>query len=169
MNIYVIQTSKKNIAQVFFKEKKFECFVGKNGIGKKTREGDFITPKGSFKMKKIYFREERINLVQSGIPLKKIKKTYSWCVDPKNKNYNNFLQKPLNCEYENLYRNDNLYDIIIVLDYNINPIKKYKGSAIFVHCSEKNRKFTEGCIAINKNIILKIIREITPCSRLIIF
>ena len=71
MNIYVVQTSKKNIAQVFFKEKKFECFVGKNGIGKKTREGDFITPKGSFKMKKIYFREERINLVQSGIPSKK--------------------------------------------------------------------------------------------------
>ena len=75
MNIYVVQTSKKNIAQVFFKEKKFECFVGKNGIGKKTREGDFITPKGSFKMKKIYFREKRINLMQSGIPLKKIKKT----------------------------------------------------------------------------------------------
>ena len=46
----------------------------KNGIGKKTREGDFITPKGSFKMKKIYFREERINLMQSGIPQKKLKK-----------------------------------------------------------------------------------------------
>ena len=55
MNIYVVQTSKKNIAQVFFKEKKFECFVGKNGIGKKTREGDFITPKGSFKIEKNLF------------------------------------------------------------------------------------------------------------------
>ena len=56
MNIYVVQTSKKNIAQVFLKKKKFECFVGKTELVKKTREGDFITPKGSFKMKKIYFR-----------------------------------------------------------------------------------------------------------------
>ena len=84
----------------------------------------------------------------------------SWCDDPASKNYNRMVNLPFRTSYERLFRKENIYDIILVLDYNMNPIKKNKGSAIFIHIAKKNYKKTEGCIAIKKIELLKIIKEI---------
>ena len=68
-----------------------------------------------------------------------------------------------------MFRGDNLYDIVVLLDFNyISPIK-YKGSAIFLHCSENKTKFTEGCIAMGKKDLLELIPHITVSSNLIIY
>ena len=83
-----------------------------------------------------------------------------WCDDPASKNYNRMVNLPFSTSYERLFRKENIYDIILVLDYNMNPIKKNKGSAIFIHIAKKNYKKTEGCIAIKKIELLKIIKEI---------
>ena len=83
-----------------------------------------------------------------------------WCDDPASKNYNRMVNLPFRTSYERLFRKENIYDIILVLDYNMNPIKKNKGSAIFIHIAKKNYKKTEGCIAIKKVELLKIIKEI---------
>ena len=83
-----------------------------------------------------------------------------WCDDPASKNYNRMVNLPFRTSYERLFRKENIYDIILVLDYNMNPIKKNKGSAIFIHIAKKNYKKTEGCIAIKKIELLKIIKEI---------
>ena len=74
-----------------------------------------------------------------------------WCNDLKSKKYNQLTFLPFNYNYEKLYRKDNIYDLILVLNYNMNPIKKNKGSAIFIHVARKNFKKTEGCIALKKN------------------
>jgi len=81
-----------------------------------------------------------------------------WCDDPKSKNYNKLITSPCTYSYEKLYKRENTYDIILVLNYNMNPVIKNKGSAIFIHVAKKNYKKTEGCVAVKKSHLLKIIK-----------
>jgi len=83
-----------------------------------------------------------------------------WCDDPLSKNYNKLIKIPSEYNYEKLYKKDNVYDIILVLNYNMNPVVKNKGSAIFIHVTKANYKKTEGCVAIKKIHLLKIIKEL---------
>ena len=83
-----------------------------------------------------------------------------WCDDPLSKNYNKLIKIPSEYNYEKLYKKDNVYDIILVLNYNMNPVVKNKGSAIFIHVTKRNYKKTEGCVAIKKIHLLKIIKEL---------
>lgn len=79
-----------------------------------------------------------------------------WCDDSNSKKYNQLIKYPSKYSFEKLYRRDNVYDIVIVLNYNMNPTKKNKGSAIFIHIAKKNYKNTEGCVAIKKTELIKI-------------
>ena len=83
-----------------------------------------------------------------------------WCDDPRSKNYNKLINLPFNYNYEKLFKKENIYDIILVLNYNMRPVKKNKGSAIFIHITKKNYKKTQGCIAIKKTELLKILKKI---------
>ena len=169
MNLFVKKSHRKNIAYVYHEKKKFICFVGKNGIGLKKREGDRITPKGRYKLIKIFHKKRELNKIKTKIPEIEIKKNFAWCTDPNNRCYNSLVSKPIGCEYEDLFRIDNLYDIVIVLNFNYISPMKYKGSAIFLHCSEKKTKFTEGCIAMEKRDLLELIPHITLSTNLIIY
>ena len=88
-----------------------------------------------------------------------------WCDDPLSKSYNKLIKTPSKYNYEKLYKKENVYDIILVLNYNMNPVSKNKGSAIFIHVSKKNYKKTEGCIAIKKIHLLKIVKELKNNTR----
>ena len=143
-----------------YKQYKVKCAVGKRGIGLKKKEGDLITPIGEFRIKYILYRKDRVKKIQSKLKMIIIKKNMGWCDDPASKNYNRMVNLPFSNSYERLFRKENIYDIILVLNYNMNPIKKNKGSAIFIHIAKKNYKKTEGCIAIKKIELLKIIKEI---------
>ena len=143
-----------------YKQYKVKCAVGKRGIGLKKKEGDLITPIGEFRIKYILYRKDRVKKIQSKLKMVIIKKNMGWCNDPASQKYNRMINLPFSTSYERLFRKENIYDIILVLDYNMNPIKKNKGSAIFIHIAKKNYKKTEGCIAIKKVELLKIIKEI---------
>ncbi len=83
-----------------------------------------------------------------------------WCDDPNSKDYNKLIKFPFKYSAEKLYRKENIYDIILVLNYNLNPIIKNKGSAIFIHITKKNYQFTSGCVAVNKINLKKIVKQI---------
>ena len=83
-----------------------------------------------------------------------------WCDDPRSKKYNKLIYLPFNYGYEKLFKKENTYDIILVLNYNMDPIRKNKGSAIFIHVAKKDYKKTRGCIAIGKTQLLKMLKEI---------
>ena len=83
-----------------------------------------------------------------------------WCNDSKSKDYNKLIKLPFTYNYEKLYKKENTYDIVVVLDYNMNPIIKNKGSAIFIHIAKRNYRKTEGCIALKKNDLLKILKKV---------
>ena len=139
---------------------KVKCALGKRGIAFKRKEGDFVTPKGKYKIKYILYRKDRIKKIDSKIKKIAIKKNMGWCNDSKSKNYNRLIKLPSVYNFEKLFKNNNTYDILIVLDYNMNPTIKNKGSAIFIHVAKKNYKKTEGCIALKKNDLLKIIKKL---------
>ena len=139
---------------------KAKCAIGKRGIGNKKKEGDLITPKGQYKIKYILYRKDRIKKIQTKLKKFQIKKNMGWCDDRNSKKYNKLVKLPSNYGYEKLYKKENIYDIILVLNYNMNPILKGRGSAIFIHISKKNYKKTEGCVAIKKIDLLKILKEL---------
>ena len=143
-----------------YKNYKAKCAIGKRGIGLKRKEGDLITPKGNYKIKYIMFRKDRIKNIKSKVKKIEIKKNMGWCDDPRSKEYNKIVKLPSVYSHEKLYKKENVYDIIIVLNYNMHPIIKNKGSAIFIHVAKKNYKKTEGCVAVGKNYLLKIIKEL---------
>ena len=139
---------------------KVKCALGKRGIGNKRKEGDFITPKGLYKIKYILYRKDRVSKIKTKFNKVILKKNMGWCDDPKSSRYNKLIRTPFNYNYEKLYRKNNIYDIILVLNYNMNPIQKGKGSAIFIHIAKKDYSKTEGCIAVKKKDLLKILKEL---------
>ena len=143
-----------------YKNYKAKCALGKRGIAFKRKEGDLITPKGEYKIKFILYRKDRLKKITSKIKLIVIKKNMGWCDDPNSNHYNKLVKLPYEYNYEKLYKKENIYDIILVLDYNMNPVIKNRGSAIFIHIAKKNYKKTEGCIAVKKKSLLKIIKDI---------
>ena len=147
---------------------KVKCAVGKRGIGNKNIEGDFITPKGVYKIKYLLYRKDRVKKIKSKLKKIIIKKDMGWCDDSKSILYNKLIKLPFNYKYEKLYRSNNIYDIILVLNYNMNPVKKNKGSAIFIHVAKKEYKKTDGCIAIKKRDLLQIIDKIKINTKVII-
>jgi len=157
-----------NSGYLKYKDLKFRCSLGKAGIGKKEKEGDKITPKGTYKIVKIYYRNDRVKKIFSDFKLFKIKKNMVWCDDPKSKKYNRLVKLPSKYAYEELHRKDNIYDLVLVLNYNMKPIIKNKGSAIFIHIANKNYKKTAGCIGLKKSHLINIIKKIKKNTKVII-
>jgi L,D-peptidoglycan transpeptidase YkuD (ErfK/YbiS/YcfS/YnhG family) len=155
--------------KLLFNHYKIKCAVGKRGISKKEREGDNITPKGTFAFKSIFYRKDRVKKIKSSIKKTIIKKNMGWCDDPKSKWYNKQITFPFTKSAERLYLKSNIYDIIIVLDYNCKPIIKNKGSAIFIHLSKSDYKPTKGCIALSKKDMCTLLNSIDKNNKITIY
>ena len=138
---------------------KAKCAIGKKGIGYKKKEGDLITPIGQFKIKYVLYRKDKVK-ISTKLKKKVIKKNMGWCDDPRSNQYNKLVRLPFAYSHEKLFRKENVYDIILILNYNMNPVKKNKGSAIFIHVTKNNFKKTKGCVAIKKSNLIKLIKEI---------
>ena len=151
-----------------YKNFKFKCALGKRGIGKKKREGDKITPIGTYKIFKIYYRNDRLKKINSKIKLHKINKNFAGCDDPISEKYNQLIKLPTEYGHEKLYRRDNIYDLILVLNYNMKPVVKNKGSAIFIHIARKNYESTAGCVALKKADLIMLIKKIKKNTKVLI-
>ena len=128
---------------------KFQCCIGKNGLTKFKKEGDFKTPKGTFKIEHLYYRKDRIKKPLTKLKCIEIKKNMGWCNDVKNRKYNKLIKINDNCSHEKLIRRDKKYDLLIPIKYNFDNSISGKGSCIFLHLT-KNYKPTAGCIALKK-------------------
>jgi L,D-peptidoglycan transpeptidase YkuD (ErfK/YbiS/YcfS/YnhG family) len=156
----------KNSAHLEYKNLNFRCALGKAGIGVKKIEGDNVTPRGIFKITKIYYRSDKIKNIKTSLKKIEIKKDMGWCDDPNSNFYNKEIKLPSKFSHEKLYRKDNLYDLLAVLDYNMNPVIKRKGSAIFIHIASKSYKKTKGCIALKKKHLIKILSQIKKTTKI---
>ena len=145
---------------LYSNEYKIKCAVGKRGITDKKLEGDNKTPSGIFRFISIFYRKDRISIAKSHLQKVVIKKNMGWCDDSNSKFYNNLIKFPFLCSAEKLWLTENIYDIIVIISYNINPTIKKKGSAIFLHIAKKNYTPTKGCVAISKKDMKLLIGKI---------
>ena len=154
----------------YLKYKKFEfrCAIGKAGIKNKTKEGDNITPKGTYKLIKLFYRTDKISKIKTILKKFKIKKNMGWCDDPRSKFYNKEIKLPSLYSHEKLYRKDNIYDLVVVLNYNFKPVIKNKGSAIFIHVTNKYKP-TQGCITLEKGDLIKLLSLVKKNTKIKIY
>ena len=157
---------KKNF--LLYKEYKFRCCIGKLGLSISKKEGDLKTPKGKFDLGLVYYRNDKIKSLRCRLKKKIIKKNMGWCDDSSSKKYNKEVKFPFKYNAEKLYRNDNIYDIFINIKYNCSPVVRNKGSAIFLHLSNKKYKPTKGCVGVIKKDLLKILSLINKNTKILI-
>ncbi len=139
----------------------FFCLFGKDGVTSDKKEGDMKTPVGIFPIRKIYYRKDKIGEIKNeSLECIPIEKDFGWCDDIKKDEYNTFIKLPFDSRYENLWREDDTYDVIIIIGYNDSPVIKEKGSAIFIHIAREDMKYTEGCLALKKEDMLKLLNII---------
>lgn len=151
-----------------FKNKVYQCSIGRAGFSKSKKEGDGCTPIGSFHIEKVFYRSDKIDNLETKIHKIKIQELDGWCDDPKQKEYNQLIQFPFNFSAEKLYRSDSLYNIVCVLSYNINPIIPGLGSAIFMHVAQDGYKSTEGCVALKQEDLMYILKLIDHKTKIIL-
>ena len=141
---------------------KLRCCIGKKGLNSNKKEGDYTTPVGLFRLKKLYFRKDRVGIPECKMTKKIIKKDMAWCDDPNHKKYNQEIKVNNKNLKEKLYRKDHRYDYIITISHNEKKVPG-KGSAVFIHLTN-DYKPTAGCIALKRKdfeIFLKLINEKT--------
>ena len=145
--------------ELHFQNKIYKCAIGKNGIKKNKIEGDNCTPAGIYSLGPLYFRSDRIKNLKANFNPIKIEKNMYWSDYPKSKYYNKLIRFK-DISYERLYKINHTYDIVLIINYNINPIIKGKGSAIFLHLAKRDFSPTAGCIAMNKSCLFEILEKI---------
>ena len=153
---------------LYFGKYKVKCAIGKRGITSKKVEGDKKTPKGIYTLKSIFYRKDKIVKIKSKLKKTPIRKNMGWCDDSSSKYYNKLIKFPFNYTAEKLWLNENIYDVIIIINYNLRPTIKNRGSAIFIHIASKNYESTKGCIALKKKDIILLAKEIDNKTKIII-
>ena len=136
------------------------CLVGKAGLvaAADKREGDMATPAGDWPLRRIYYRPDRIALPAVSLPSIALTPDMGWCDDPLDANYNMPVELPFNASHERLWREDGLYDFIVVLGHNDSPPRPFLGSAVFLHLYEQDTPHTAGCVAIAKDDMVALLR-----------
>ncbi|WP_245440222.1 L,D-transpeptidase family protein [Mesorhizobium sp. Z1-4] len=124
------------------------CALGRSGISANKREGDGATPRASMKVIGGFRRGRRI-AVPARLSLRAIRADFGWCDAPADANYNRLVRLPFTASHEKMMRDDRLYDVVIVLDWNIGSRRRNLGSAIFLHVAKPDYAPTEGCVAVS--------------------
>ena len=151
--------------KLHYKNKIYKCALGRNGIKKDKMEGDGSTPEGEFSLGPLYYRSDRIKKFKSCFKLIPIKKNMFWSDYPHSSHYNKLLNfKDTSCE--SLYKTNSTYDLILVIHYNIKPIIKHKGSAIFLHLAKENFSPTSGCIALKRDCFIEIVKKLNVTEKI---
>lgn len=141
---------------------KFPVTLGRGGIGFLKREGDGATPRGTWRVRDVYYRSDRIRRPPTKLTAKPIRPHDSWCDAANDRNYNRKVSMPYKASAEKLWRQDGLYDLVVVLDYNEVPRVKGRGSAIFLHIARRGFSPTEGCIAMSRQHLLRLLAAVSP-------
>ncbi len=128
----------------------FPCALGRSGVTHLKREGDGATPAGRLRLLSLYYRHDRRARPPAAVPTKVLRRHDGWCEDPASGRYNCPVRRPSAAAHETMWRDDHLYDVVGVLDWNLTPRIRRRGSAIFLHLARPNYQPTEGCIALDR-------------------
>lgn len=136
--------------------------LGRAGIVANKREGDGGTPRGRFRLKRLWWRADRITRPRTALPLRPIGPLDAWSEDPADRRYNRPVRRRPSEPGDRLMREDALYDLILEIDHNDRPRIAGRGSAVFIHVARENFGPTAGCIALRRNDLLRLIEWLSP-------
>jgi L,D-peptidoglycan transpeptidase YkuD (ErfK/YbiS/YcfS/YnhG family) len=139
----------------------FPCALGRSGRRAEKREGDGATPIGSFALRGALYRADRLARPRTLLPLRTIHASDGWCDEPGDRNYNRAVRHPYCASAERLWRDDPLYDLVVILGHNDLPRARGRGSAVFMHVAGPGLAPTAGCIALRLPHLLRLIEQIT--------
>lgn len=142
------------------------CAIGRAGIRVGKREGDGATPFGSWSLQGVRYRRDKALPPRTGLPVSPIARQDGWCDAPADRNYNRPVRHPYPASAERMWRDDGLYDLVVMLDCNVRPRVRGKGSAIFMHIARDGFAPTEGCVALRRADLRKVLRLVQRGSRL---
>ncbi|HEX4028318.1 MAG TPA: L,D-transpeptidase family protein [Rhizomicrobium sp.] len=142
--------------------------IGPGGIAIKGGEGDGITPRGAFEVREIFYRADRVPKPVTALPLRATRENDGWCDAPDDPNYNRLVKLPYPASSEAMWRADHLYDLVVVLGYNDDPVVPGKGSAIFLHLARPDFSATHGCVALSRDDALAAIAQLQPGDQVVI-
>ena len=147
---------------------RLRCAIGRGGISAQKHEGDGATPVGAFAMRQLLYRPDREARPRTALPGAPLDPADGWCDAPGDPAYNRPVLLPYPASAENLWREDHLYDLIVVLGYNDEPVVSGQGSAIFLHLASPEFAPTAGCVALEHEDLLTVIAAADRASRVII-
>ena len=135
--------------------------LGRSGITSRKREGDGATPRAAMRLISAFRRGDRPGAVKTALPVQRIRKDMLWCDAPGHPAYNRPVRAPFAASHERLARNDRLYDVCIVMDWNITTRRRGGGSAIFFHIAREDYAPTEGCVALSPADMRRLLPYLT--------
>ena len=136
-----------------------QCAIGRGGMvaASQKREGDGTTPLGKWRMKRVFYRPDRLDRPETQLPVVPLNEEDGWCDAPDHPLYNRPITRPFAASHEKLWRDDHVYDLIVELDHNSAPVVPARGSAVFFHLAHEDYRPTEGCVAISRDHMLQVL------------
>jgi L,D-peptidoglycan transpeptidase YkuD (ErfK/YbiS/YcfS/YnhG family) len=138
----------------------FPCALGRTGRRLRKREGDGATPVGRWVLLGVLYRADRVRRPATALPVRRLAACDGWCDAPADRNYNRPVRHPYPASAERLWRSDGLYDVIVVLSHNVRPRVRGAGSAVFMHVARPGYRPTEGCIALKREHLLRLLQRL---------
>ncbi|MET0670061.1 MAG: L,D-transpeptidase family protein [Xanthobacteraceae bacterium] len=140
--------------------------LGRGGVRANKREGDGGTPRGTFVLRRLWWRADRMPRPRTGLPVRRIRRSDGWCEDPTDRRYNGPVDVPPGSSADRLWRRDALYDLIIEISHNTRPRIAGRGSAVFVHIARPKFAPTAGCVALEAGTLRRLIERLGPRTRI---
>ena len=149
-------------------DRAFPCALGRAGLIADKREGDGGTPIGRFPFRTLLYRADRVPHIETRLPARHIERSDGWCDDPASADYNRLIRLPHPARHEELWLADHLYDLVVVIGHNDDPVVPGAGSAVFVHLVRDDWGSTAGCIAFRREDLLAILAQVTTSDAVVI-
>ena len=142
--------------------------LGRGGVKANKREGDGATPRGTFRLKRLWWRAERHARPATLLPAQRIKPDDGWCEDPSDRHYNRPVKVPPQAKADRPARADALYDFIVEIDHNTRPRVAGRGSAVFIHVARPRLAPTAGCVALELSSLRRLLARVGPRTRIVV-
>ena len=147
----------------------YRCALGRGGMLTHKVEGDGATPTGTYPLLRLFWRSDKITSIETLLPHQNLNFDDGWCDDPTHPEYNQLVNLPFSASHERMWRDDDLYDLVIEIGHNNNPVVPGDGSAVFIHIASPGYAATEGCIALAKEDLLMLIQKWTTATKVKVF
>ncbi|MGL4243810.1 MAG: L,D-transpeptidase family protein [Beijerinckiaceae bacterium] len=141
------------------------CALGKGGVSAFKREGDGASPRGRFPLRRVWLRHGAAGRLPR-LPFRRTSAGDGWCDDPRHPRYNRPVALPFAASHEKMWRDDHLYDIVVEIGWNDRPAIRGRGSAIFMHLARPGYTPTEGCVALSRRDMLRLLPRLTSRTRI---